>query len=93
MAILSDEKRPPRGLRNSSAGMVRVVVKLRPEQYDALFRHVCLVGSTLSEFFRESAVNAVAFTREGNGSAPGPLGSAATQAVSTGDQEKSSKSV
>jgi hypothetical protein len=90
MAILSDDKRPPRGFRNTSAGMVRVVVKLRPEQYDALSRHVRLIGSTLSEFFRESAVNAAAFTREGNGSALGPLGSAATEAKR--DQEKSSRS-
>jgi hypothetical protein len=32
--------------------MLRVVVKLRPEQYDDLFRHVSEIGSTLSAFFR-----------------------------------------
>ena len=42
-----------------SGGMVRVVVKLRPDQYDALFRHVREVGSTMSAFCRESAVKAM----------------------------------
>jgi hypothetical protein len=40
-------------------GMVRVIVKLRPEQYDELFRHVRAVGSTMSAFFRESVVKAM----------------------------------
>jgi hypothetical protein len=38
---------------------VRVIVKLRPEQYDELFRHVREVGSTMSAFCRESAMNAM----------------------------------
>jgi hypothetical protein len=47
------------GCRHSSAGMVRVIVKLRPEQYDELFRHVREVGSTMSAFCRDSVVNAM----------------------------------
>jgi hypothetical protein len=34
---------------------VRIVVKLRPEQYDQLVRHVREIGSTMSAFLRESA--------------------------------------
>jgi hypothetical protein len=30
---------------------VRVIVKLRPEEYDELFRHVRRIGSTMSAFF------------------------------------------
>lgn len=43
----------------ASGGMVRVIVKLRIEQYDELFRHVREVGSTMSAFCRESAVKAM----------------------------------
>jgi hypothetical protein len=45
-----------------SVSMVRVTVKLRPDQYDELFQYVREIGSTMSAFFRESAVNAM---REG----------------------------
>jgi hypothetical protein len=47
---------------DKSVGMVRVTVKLRPDQYDELFQYVREVGSTMSAFFRESAVKAM---REG----------------------------
>jgi hypothetical protein len=39
--------------------MVRVTVKLRPDQYDELFQYVREVGSTMSAFFRESAVKSM----------------------------------
>jgi len=39
--------------------MVRVIVRLRLEQYDELFRHVREVGSTMSAFCRDSAVKAM----------------------------------
>jgi hypothetical protein len=42
--------------RDTSAGLARIVVKLRPEQYDELSRHVREVGSTMSAFCRESIV-------------------------------------
>ena len=42
-----------------SACTVRVTVKLRPEEYDELFRHVREIGSTMSAFFRESAARAM----------------------------------
>ena len=42
-----------------SACTVRVTVKLRPEEYDELFRHVCEIGSTMSAFFRQSAARAM----------------------------------
>ena len=45
--------------QDKSAGMVRVTVKLRPDQYDELFRHVRKIGSTMSAFFRESAMKAM----------------------------------
>ena len=38
---------------------VRVIVKLRPEEYDELFRHVRRLGSTMSAFLRESAARAM----------------------------------
>jgi hypothetical protein len=38
---------------------VRVTVKLRPDEYDELFHHVCRIGSTMSAFLRESAVRAI----------------------------------
>jgi hypothetical protein len=47
---------------DKSVGMVRVTVKLRPDQYDELFQYVREVGSTMSAFFRESAVKVM---REG----------------------------
>jgi hypothetical protein len=34
---------------------VRIVVKLRPDQYDQLVRHVREIGSTMSAFLRDSA--------------------------------------
>jgi hypothetical protein len=34
---------------------VRIVVKLRRDQYDQLVRHVCEIGSTMSAFLHESA--------------------------------------
>jgi hypothetical protein len=34
---------------------VRIVVKLSPDQYDQLVRHVRETGSTMSAFLRESA--------------------------------------
>jgi hypothetical protein len=60
MPISCDRKRRSRAPQRTSAGMVRVVVKLRPEQYDELFHHVRLIGSTLSEFLRETAASAMA---------------------------------
>src|SRR5271168_1171978 len=42
-----------------SACTVRVTVKLRPDEYDELFRHVREIGSTMSAFFRESAARAM----------------------------------
>jgi hypothetical protein len=41
---------------------VRIVVKLRPDQYDQLVRHVREIGSTMSAFLRESSAKAM---REG----------------------------
>jgi hypothetical protein len=38
---------------------VRVIVKLRPDEYDELFRHVHRIGSTMSAFLRESAARAI----------------------------------
>jgi hypothetical protein len=41
---------------DDKAGLtVRVIVKLRPDEYDELFRHVRRIGSTMSAFLRESA--------------------------------------
>ena len=42
-----------------SACTVRITVKLRPDEYDELFRHVREIGSTMSAFFRESAAKAM----------------------------------
>ena len=42
-----------------SACTVRITVKLRPDEYDELFRHVCEIGSTMSAFFRQSAARAM----------------------------------
>jgi hypothetical protein len=44
---------------DKSGGMVRVIVKLQPDQYDELFQYVREVGSTMSAFFRESAMKAL----------------------------------
>jgi hypothetical protein len=44
---------------DKSACTVRITVKLRPAEYDELFRHVCEIGSTMSAFFRESAAKAM----------------------------------
>jgi hypothetical protein len=44
---------------DKSGGMVRVTVKLQPDQYDELFQYVREVGSTMSAFFRESAMKAM----------------------------------
>jgi hypothetical protein len=46
-------------MANNSGCTVRVVVKLRPDQYDELIRHVREIGSTMSAFFRESATKAM----------------------------------
>jgi hypothetical protein len=66
MPILSCRNQAPSGRRVSAPQ--RVIVKLRPEQYDELFRYVHLVGSTLSEFLRESAVNAMDPSRKAKSS-------------------------
>jgi hypothetical protein len=42
-----------------SSCTVRITVKLRPSGYDELSRHVREIGSTISAFFRESAVKAM----------------------------------
>jgi hypothetical protein len=65
--------------------MVRVIVRLRPEQYDELFRHLHLVGLSLSEFLRKSVVDAFDRYRGGNGSAP------AAAAKTASDQEIGSR--
>jgi hypothetical protein len=38
---------------------VRVIVKLRPDEYDELSRHVRRIGSTMSAFLRQSAARAM----------------------------------
>jgi hypothetical protein len=38
---------------------VRVTVKLRPDEYDGLCRHVAQLGTTMSAFLRESAARAI----------------------------------
>jgi hypothetical protein len=47
------------GTEGRSACTVRITVKLRPDEYDKLFRHVSKIGSTMSAFFRESAARAM----------------------------------
>jgi hypothetical protein len=42
--------------QDKPGGLVRVTVKLAPDQYDELFRHVRAIGSNMSAFFRECAV-------------------------------------
>jgi hypothetical protein len=46
-------------MANNSRCTVRVIVKLRPDQYDELIRHVHEIGSTMSAFFRDSAAKAM----------------------------------
>jgi hypothetical protein len=46
-------------MANNSGCTVRVIVKLRPDQYDELIRHVREIGPTMSAFLRESAVKAM----------------------------------
>ncbi len=46
-------------MANNSGCTVRVIVKLRPDQYDELIRHVREIGSTMSAFFRDSAARAM----------------------------------
>jgi hypothetical protein len=46
-------------MANNSGCTVRVIVKLRPDQYDELIRHVREIGSTMSAFFRESVAKAM----------------------------------
>jgi len=38
---------------------VRITVKLRPDEYDELFRQVCRIGTTMSAFLRENAARAI----------------------------------
>jgi hypothetical protein len=38
---------------------VRIAIKLRPDEYDDLFRHVRRIGETMSAFLRESAARAI----------------------------------
>jgi Ribbon-helix-helix protein, copG family len=38
---------------------VRITVKLRPDEYDELSRHVRQIGSSMSAFLRESAARAI----------------------------------
>ena len=38
---------------------VRVTFKLRPDEYDEIFRHVCRIGTTMSAFLRNSAARAI----------------------------------
>jgi hypothetical protein len=53
------ERRQMTEAQDKSIGMVRVTVKLRPDQYDELSQYVRKVGSTMSAFFRESAAKAM----------------------------------
>jgi hypothetical protein len=46
---------------------VRIIVRLRPDEYDQLVRHVCEIGSTMSAFLRESAARVMK-----EGASPGP---------------------
>jgi hypothetical protein len=45
--------------KDRSACTARITVKLRPDEYDAMFRHMREIGSTMSAFFRESAAKAM----------------------------------
>jgi hypothetical protein len=44
---------------DASGVLVRIVVRLRPQQYDELFSHVREVGSTMSAFCREAVAKAM----------------------------------
>ena len=46
-------------MEGKAAGMVRITVRLHVDQYDALFRHVHEIGSTMSAFCRESMAKAI----------------------------------
>jgi hypothetical protein len=43
---------------------IRITVKLRPDEYDELFAHVCQIGSTMSAFLRDSAAKALSEHRQ-----------------------------
>jgi hypothetical protein len=58
-------------MANNSRCTVRVIVKLRPDQYDELIRHVHEIGSTMSAFFRDSAAKAM---KENHLDRPTPAG-------------------
>jgi hypothetical protein len=47
------------GTEDKSTCTVRITVRLRPGEYDELSRHVREIGSTMSAFFRDSAVKAM----------------------------------
>ena len=44
---------------DKSTCTVRIIVKLRPDEYDQLFRHVHEIGSTMSAFIRESVAKSM----------------------------------
>jgi predicted DNA-binding protein len=46
-------------VKDKSAGLMRVVVRLPPEEYNNLFRYVSEIGSTMSAFVRESVEKAM----------------------------------
>jgi hypothetical protein len=46
-------------MANNPGCTVRVTVKMTPDQYDELIRHVREIGSTMSAFFRDSAARAM----------------------------------
>jgi hypothetical protein len=46
-------------MANNPSCTVRVIVKMTPDQYDELIRHVREIGSTMSAFFRDSAARAM----------------------------------
>jgi hypothetical protein len=56
------------GVDDKCGCTVRIVVRLRPDEYDQLVRHVREIGSTMSAFLRESAARVM---NEGRAS-PGP---------------------
>jgi hypothetical protein len=59
------------GRQLTTGGMVRIIVMLRPEQYDELFRHASEVGTTMSAFCRESVVNALRLSGADTGNTAG----------------------
>jgi hypothetical protein len=58
--------------KDRSDRTVRITVKVRPDEYDKLCRHVRHLGSNLSAFFRESADKAM---REKDGASLAALSS------------------